>query len=602
MKQNGKQRQKKEELNQYFSQEQLLAFQLLKGHLSREIKMSSNGKPIHSQVPTTANYNQKQLNNSLSPSENKHPLLSKTNTHKTNGVSQYEREIETNKTETINECSNDTFAWSIKSLYADGKCQWIECEQKFEDIDTFKKHLYENHSWSERSREQCAFQSNHIRNLQRQIKESKELYNAMKQFCELTKPICNDLDSKKQLSITNTNARNLCTSMIKTQQIRSNNDTKIDESRKSEELRLNMTNCLPQNNKSLNIENMSTSSQHDLTSYNRNFNKTESSNCQQTPNCDVISVHSSVSNEIDEKLNGSVVKCTEGCSSVDSTSSDDVNKDVLQLKPNNISATNHNYMQSVSPDNYLAYLSEDEIFTDLERNAQYYAVNFIRPKHTYAQLIRQAIIQTPERQMTLNEIYNWFQNKFCFFRQNGPTWKNAVRHNLSLHKCFIRVEDVKGAVWTVDEGEYQKRRPQKLTQGSRGRGKMEIINNQTYPQTPVFINSQFGFPIQEQQSINQARALMLSSAYSNMVHARMNISPSVSNANMNVPPSIYNTSIAKATIPNAYSNTLQNFQGSRQNQDFVNYYNPMINLRNAANSTMPLLQETEKLKIHCSGN
>merc|ERR1719489_49746 len=236
-----------------------------------------------------------------------------------------------------------------------------------------------------------------------------------------------------------------------------------------------------------------------------------------------------------------------------------VNKDVLQPKTNNISATNHNYMQSASPDNYLAHLNEDEISTDLERNAQYYAVNFIRPKHTYAQLIRQAIIQTPERQMTLNEIYNWFQHKFCFFRQNGPTWKNAVRHNLSLHKCFIRVEDVKGAVWTVDEGEYQKRRPQKLTQGSRGRGKMEIINNQTSPQAPFFINSQVGFPIQEQQSVNQARALMLSSAYSNMIHARMNISPSNSNANMNVSPSVsnantnvsppfYNTSIAKATI------------------------------------------------------
>ena len=97
----------------------------------------------------------------------------------------------------------------------------------------------------------------------------------MKKFCELTKPICNDLDSSEQLSITNTNARNFCKSMIKTQQIRSNNDTKIDESRKSEELRLSMTNCLPQNNKSLNIENMSTSSQHDLTSYNRNSNKIE---------------------------------------------------------------------------------------------------------------------------------------------------------------------------------------------------------------------------------------------------------------------------------------------------------------------------------------
>lgn len=41
--------------------------------------------------------------------------------------------------------------------------------------------------------------------------------------------------------------------------------------------------------------------------------------------------------------------------------------------------------------------------------------------------------------------------------------QNAVRHNLSLHKCFVRVENVKGAVWTVDEHEYQKRRPPKMT-------------------------------------------------------------------------------------------------------------------------------------------
>jgi len=36
-----------------------------------------------------------------------------------------------------------------------------------------------------------------------------------------------------------------------------------------------------------------------------------------------------------------------------------------------------------------------------------------------------------------------------------------VRHNLSLHKCFMRVENVKGAVWTVDEVEYHRRRPQR---------------------------------------------------------------------------------------------------------------------------------------------
>ncbi len=45
----------------------------------------------------------------------------------------------------------------------------------------------------------------------------------------------------------------------------------------------------------------------------------------------------------------------------------------------------------------------------------------------------------------------------------SPFSQNAVRHNLSLHKCFVRVENVKGAVWTVDEVEYQKRRPPKMT-------------------------------------------------------------------------------------------------------------------------------------------
>ena len=32
--------------------------------------------------------------------------------------------------------------------------------------------------------------------------------------------------------------------------------------------------------------------------------------------------------------------------------------------------------------------------------------------------------------------------------------QNAVRHNLSLHKCFVRVQRGKGAVWTVDEMEF----------------------------------------------------------------------------------------------------------------------------------------------------
>ena len=119
------------------------------------------------------------------------------------------------------------------------------------------------------------------------------------------------------------------------------------------------------------------------------------------------------------------------------------------------------------------------MLVELQQNADFYKNVDVRPPFTYASLIRHSIIMSDDRQLTVNEIYNSFMNTFAFFRcviavliskkvnngfrKNEATWKNAVRHNLSLHKCFVRVENGKGAVWTVDEVEYQKRRPQKLS-------------------------------------------------------------------------------------------------------------------------------------------
>ncbi|KAM9475431.1 forkhead box protein P3a isoform 2-T4 [Clarias gariepinus] len=93
---------------------------------------------------------------------------------------------------------------------------------------------------------------------------------------------------------------------------------------------------------------------------------------------------------------------------------------------------------------------------------EYYKYTNLRPPFTYASMIRWAILESPEKQLTLNEIYHWFTRKFFYFRHNTATWKNAVRHNLSLHKCFVRVDGGKGSVWTVDEAEFLRRRGQKL--------------------------------------------------------------------------------------------------------------------------------------------
>ncbi|XP_021694493.1 forkhead box protein P1-B isoform X3 [Aedes aegypti] len=101
---------------------------------------------------------------------------------------------------------------------------------------------------------------------------------------------------------------------------------------------------------------------------------------------------------------------------------------------------------------------QDGECVDVQKNREFYRSHDVRPPFTYASLIRQSIIESPEKQLTLNEIYNWFQNTFCYFRRNAATWKNAIRTNLSLHKCFVRYEDDFGSFWMVDDNEFLKRR------------------------------------------------------------------------------------------------------------------------------------------------
>ncbi|CAB1329830.1 unnamed protein product [Coregonus sp. 'balchen'] len=148
---------------------------------------------------------------------------------------------------------------------------------------------------------------------------------------------------------------------------------------------------------------------------------------------------------------------------------------------------------------------------DIVQNKEFYVSTEARPPFTYAALIRQAIFESPYKQLTLNEIYNWFTRTFAYFRRNAATWKNAVRHNLSLHKCFVRVENVKGAVWTVDEMEFQRRRPQKPA----GEGYQEEINAALW-----YGNGSYSDSSEEQYPMHPLvkEELMDEEAYENVPH------------------------------------------------------------------------------------
>ncbi|KAI6650296.1 forkhead box protein L2-like [Oopsacas minuta] len=108
----------------------------------------------------------------------------------------------------------------------------------------------------------------------------------------------------------------------------------------------------------------------------------------------------------------------------------------------------------------------------------------IKPPYSYVALITMAIESKEDKQITLNGIYEYIMENFEYYNlRENQGWKNSIRHNLSLHECFIKLQ-VKGGksgkshFWTLDmknevifeEGNYKRRRrrPVKRPQSNPG--------------------------------------------------------------------------------------------------------------------------------------
>ena len=85
-----------------------------------------------------------------------------------------------------------------------------------------------------------------------------------------------------------------------------------------------------------------------------------------------------------------------------------------------------------------------------------------RPQLSFACMIFMAIESSSVKMLPVRDIYQWIMCKFPYYKTAQAGWRNSVRHNLSLNKCFYKVEKSKlqgwmtsfmpkGSYWTIDK-------------------------------------------------------------------------------------------------------------------------------------------------------
>ncbi|KAL3851996.1 hypothetical protein ACJMK2_015685 [Sinanodonta woodiana] len=309
----------------------------------------------------------------------------------------------------------------INPLFRHGLCKWPGCDNQFEDYGSFLKHLNTEHVLDDRSTAQARVQMQVVNQLEVQLQREKELLLAMMQHLHM-KPVRDREEREREAKAVAIAAAAAVELSMKLPVVTSpvSSPSKLPSSSASSQSLTSLSQRSPPT--SISVPSLTSAS-----------------------GVGVASTTPTLLIPPPSTLSTSIAMSTSMSSHQQSSSQPTTPTGLGPMR------------RRVSDKSNLP------ISAEIQRNREFYKTTDVRPPFTYASLIRQAIIESPHKQLTLSEIYNWFYSTFAYFRRNEATWKNAVRHNLSLHKCFMRVENVKGAVWTVDEVEFYKRRPQKLT-------------------------------------------------------------------------------------------------------------------------------------------
>ncbi|XP_046718144.1 forkhead box protein N1 isoform X2 [Silurus meridionalis] len=85
-----------------------------------------------------------------------------------------------------------------------------------------------------------------------------------------------------------------------------------------------------------------------------------------------------------------------------------------------------------------------------------------KPIYSYSILIFMALRNSRTGSLPVSEIYSFMTEHFPYFKTAPDGWKNSIRHNLSLNKCFEKVENKKGnssrkgCLWALNPAKVEK--------------------------------------------------------------------------------------------------------------------------------------------------
>ena len=116
--------------------------------------------------------------------------------------------------------------------------------------------------------------------------------------------------------------------------------------------------------------------------------------------------------------------------------------------------------------------------------------NSVKPKRevpSYTYIIAQAILSSPDKKLSLGNIYERISKRYPRFLKKGKGWRNCVRHNLSLSDCFMksgRTRHGRRNDWGIHlfylknflKGDYRKRRMNNRAQNQTLESSLDIYN------------------------------------------------------------------------------------------------------------------------------